>query len=166
MVKQALSETSPEFAAIKEEWFNTAKSIKNPEEFTDFYNHLMNDYRHDYGTIVHAIGAITVAAAQMAAIEQGITGFQAGLVMWDFIRHWNHQYNKCGLRLIDYDNMLYPQYAYRFDKTISKEVMDSLQKEAKKRIQEDGDTCHEAVYAHWLRLSLGIPPFGYRVTED
>lgn len=166
MIKQGLSEESPEFAAIKEEWFNTAKSIKNPEEFTDFYNHLMNDYRHDYGTIVHAIGAITVAAAQMAAIEQGITGFQASLIMWSFIMEWVYPYNKCGLKLICYDDMLYPQYAHKFDKTISKEVMDSLQKEAEKQMKENGRNCHKDVYSHWSRLALGIPPFGYRVEED
>lgn len=166
MVKQALSETSPEFAELKEKWFDKARKIESFPELEEFYNYLFGSYYHDYGTTIHAISAFAVAAANLTACEQGITGFQAGFVMWDFIKHWNHQYNKCGLRLVDYDNMLYPQYAHKFDKTISKEVMDSLQKEAEKQMKENGRNCHKDVYSHWSRLALGIPPFGYRVEEE
>ena len=30
--------------------------------------------------------------------------------MWDFIIDWMYTSNQCGLRIVDYDDMLYPQY--------------------------------------------------------
>ena len=114
MEKIVLSEQSKKFEKIKEYWFKTARSIKSVSDLKDFYSSLFNDYVHDYGTMVHAIGAFAVAAASLGADTMGITGFQAGFVMWDFIQNWTYTHNKTGLKIVDYDNMLYPQYDYKF----------------------------------------------------
>jgi len=148
----------------EKEWFKQASEIKTIEDLTKFINHLLNDYDHDYGTVCHAIGACISAAAWLGAEVQGITGFQAGFVMWDFIRNWTKQSNKCGLRLIDYDDFLYPQYEYKFDKIISSDTWQTIQEEAKKNL-ESSPYAAEVVKNHWRTIALGQVPFGYRVED-
>lgn len=85
--------------------------------------------------------------------------------MWDFIKNWKKVDNKCGLRLIDYDDMLYPQYEEKMDKTISKANWEVLQKEAKKKL-ETVKEAHPKVIEHWQSIVEGNVPFGYKVVDD
>lgn len=158
-------ETVTEDMHPEKEWFEQAADVKTVEELSAFVNHMLNDYNHDYGTICHAIGACAVAAAWLGAHVEGITGFQASFVMWDFIRYWQKRNNKCGLKLVDYDDLLYPQYAYKFEKTISKDVWENVQKEAKKNLDTEDFACGE-VRRHWARIVDGVVPFGYSVSEE
>lgn len=153
---------------IEKEWFAEAKK-QRLLMLPVFINHVMNDYEHDYGTVCHAIAACALAATWAANDEigarGGITGFQAGFVMWDFIRQFMYENNKCGLRIIDYDKMLYPQYGDSFGKRISPAVRDSLMKRSEELLKENSDA-HPAVIEHWKAISTGHMPFGYIVAED
>lgn len=153
---------------IEKEWFSEA-GRQTTETLMDFINHVMNDYIHDYGTVCHAIGACAIAAAWAAnksdGARGGITGFQAGFVMWDFIRQWQFPNNKCGMKIVDYDNMLYPQYEYKFAKTISKDVWNQLKKQAAEKLT-DCEHCHPDVIDHWKSIVNGNIPFGYNVLEE
>jgi hypothetical protein len=150
---------------IMTKWYKNAKT-QTFETLSEFIRHVMNDYIHDYGTIVHAIGACCVATAWACneMPQGGITGFQAGCVMWDFIRHWMYESNKCGMRLLDYDDMLYPQYADKFDKVISADTFKALQEEAQDRLGKM-DNVHPSVVGHWTSIVGGQPPFGYKVKD-
>jgi len=152
---------------IEKQWFEDARE-QTLDTLMGFINHVMNDYVHDYGTLCHAVSACAVAAAWAANSSEGarggITGFQASFVMWDFIRYWLHSHNKCGLMMIDFDNMLYPQYEYRFDKTIPKDVWELLQKQAAEKLK-DLDGCSDRVADHWRSIVNGNVPFGYRVVD-
>ena len=155
---------------LEKEWFEKAKHVETPEELINFINHVMNDYDHDYGTLVHAISACSIAAAwtanKMLGSYGGITAFQAGCVMWDFIRQWEFPYNKTGLKIVDYDNMLYPQYEHEFEKTIRKEVWYELQKEALENLTtKDCEFCSPRVVEHWKSIADGKVPFGYVVSD-
>lgn len=164
MDKIILKEESTEFVTIWEGWKKQARSIKTIDEFNNFYNHLINDYYHDYGTVCRAIGQLAVAAAQLGATIEGITGFQASFVIWEFIRSWTYIDNKTGLKILDYDNMLYPQYKYKFDKTIDEETWKHLQKEAAEKLEEHKDkNVHSDVIKHWQSIVDGMVPFGYKV---
>lgn len=153
---------------LEKEWFEQAEK-QTLETLPQFISHIMNDYIHDYGTVCHAISACAIAAAWAASNEPGscggITGFQAGFVMWDFIKQWLKTDNKCGLRLIDYDSMLYPQYGYKFEKTITPETWERLKLQAIKNL-EDIEYAHQDVIAHWQSIADGNIPFGYIVKED
>lgn len=154
-------------------WFEEAKE-QTIETLPKFINHVMNDYGHNYGTICHAIAACSLAAAWAAnKHEQGyITGFQARFVMWDFIKEWMYSSNQSGLRIVDYDDMLYPQYEYKFDKVISNETFESIQKAAKELLDEHKSTpedqryVHPDVIKHWKSIVDGNVPFGYKIKED
>lgn len=152
---------------LEKEWFAEARK-QTMDTLPAFIDKIMNGYVHDYGTICHAVAACAIAAAWAAnsAPSGGITGFQAGFVMWDFIKQWSFSDNECGLKIMDYDNMLYPQYEYRFEKTISPETWKKLQEKAKERLLMDRHTAHPLVVEHWERIADGNVPFGYVVKEE
>lgn len=152
---------------MENEWFEQAKK-QTLETLPEFVRHVMNDYVHDYGTICHAVGACAVAAAWAANEEPqgGITGFQASFVMWDFVKQWQFNNNKTGLRILDFDNLLYPQYGHKFEKKISTRTWEAIQKRAKELIDEKDEYVHQAVQAHWQSIVDGVVPHGFVVEDD
>lgn len=152
---------------LEKEWFEQARR-QTLETLLEFINHVMNDYCHDYGTICHAVSACALAAVYAANHHPsgGITGFQAGFVMWDVIRQMNYPSNKCGMKLMDYDNMLYPQYAHKFEKTIAPNTWKSLQEAAREKIEQEGEYAHPEVLKHWKSIADGTIPFGYQIEEN
>ena len=140
------------------------KDIKSFNELVSLLKEIESTYNYDYGVAPRAIAQASLAVANYLAREFGITGFQAGCVMWDFIRDWLYSRNKCGLRILDYDNMLYPQCADRFTATIDKEVWELLQKTAKEKL-EQSEYAHPDVIEHWQSIVDGKVPFGYRVGD-
>lgn len=112
------------------------------ETLPKFIEKMLNE-KLGYGSVCCAVAASALAAAWAAnrSPKGGITGFQACAVMWEFVRQWNYKSNKIGLRIVDYDNLLYSQYEDRFTSpTISQNQFDILQKEAKRLLQEDLDS--------------------------
>lgn len=161
-----LNENMPEFQKIYKEWQEYVAHIETIEEFNDFFNDLMNNYYFDYGTQCRAIGLLAAAAAWLGANTGLITGFQASFVMWEFIQNWTYRNNKTGLKIVDYDNMLYPQYEYKFNKTISSETWNALQNEASRKLQESSEFVHPDVVEHWKSIVEGKVPFGYKVKNE
>lgn len=123
---------------LQDDWYNEAREIKTVDDLAKFVTKLGTKYGHDYGTVCHAVAASAIAAAwcMNAMPHGGITGFQAGCVMWEFIRRWNYSSNKTGMRIIDYDNFLYPQYEYKYQKTIAPSTWKAIQKAAANEIEE------------------------------
>ena len=151
---------------LHEQWFLEARE-QTLETLPDFLKHLTEDYGHDYGTICHAVTAAAIGAANAVnhSPEGGITGFQAGCIMWGFIKQWLHNDNKCGLKLINFDDFLYPQYENHFEKTISKERWESIQREAQNHI-ENREQAAEHVIKHWKNIVDGKIPFGFTIKNE
>lgn len=153
---------------VHEGWYVDAKK-QTEATLPEFVRHLAHDFEHDYGTICHAVAAAALGAAHAIdhdAEQGGITGFQAGCIMWEFLRHWLEE--KGPLRLVRYEHMLYPQYAESFAKTITPDVWEFLQKEAKKLLAEPVRSSFAVpeVRDHWQSIADGRVPFGYVVKED
>ena len=64
---------------------------------------------------------------------------------------------------MNFDDMLYPQCDYKFDKTIDSYTFNTLQNEAKKLLEED--SAHPLVMAHWQSIVDGAVPFGYKIKD-
>lgn len=160
---------------IKEAWYNKAKTeIKSEDDLkqfaTEIIKHLENT--HDgsdlYEESVYGAGALGYASVQMLSFVFGMTGFQMGCVMWELIKQLHLGRNKVGMMLLSYDDMLFPQYEYKF-KTLPKWAWESLQKEAKRLLEENKNSsfpAHKDVVEHWKNIADGIIPFGYEIEED
>ncbi len=140
---EQLKEGTEEFNKIKEEWREKAKKA-TIETLPEFLTELTEKYKHDYGTICHAtaIAAEASAWAINDSDQGGITDFQAGAVMWEFVRSWNYSSNKTGLKIVDYDNFLYPQYCDDYNKTLTPDTWKAIKKEAKSNIIK-ADKAHD-----------------------
>ena len=149
---------------LKAELEEKRKEIKTFDDLVKFLEYVKDNCNCGYGEAPRAAAQAALAAAWYICGEFGLTGFQAGFVMWDFIKGWLYDYNKCGLMLVDYDNMLYPQYADKFEKTITSDVFKALQKTAEENLKNK-EYCHPYVVKHWQSIVDGKVPFGYRVVD-
>lgn len=140
-------------------------NIESFEDLTAFLKDVEVNCNCGYGEAPRAMAQACLAVAYYLSDKFGITGFQAGFVMWDFIRDWNYRHNKCGLRLVDYDNMLYPQYDYKFEKAIDRDTWNALQKQALENLEKDSEYIHPDVLEHWQSIVDGVVPFGYKVKD-
>ncbi len=141
------------------------KEIKDLDDLFKLIEDVKDNYNTGYGVAPRAIAQAAVATASYLLSEMGCTGFQASCCMWDFIRDLIYINNKTGLRIMNYDDLLYPQYEYKFlDRTISKKQWETLQQEAQKALDERDLVCFE-VYAHWKNIVEGKVPFGFSVKE-
>lgn len=66
------------------------------------------------------------------------------------------------LRLVNFDDLLYPQYESKFQRTLSADVWDIVQTKAQKLLETSGKSGEAApqVIAHWATLAAGKLPFG------
>lgn len=152
---------------IRTELQEKRKNINSFEELTAFLKDVEENYNCGYGETPRAMAQAALAVAWYLSGKFGITGFQANFVMWDFIRDWMYRNNQTGLKIIDYDNMLYPQYDYKFEKTIAPSTWESIQEAAKKELETDrGYSLHPKVREHMESIVAGNIPFGYTVKED
>lgn len=129
-----------------------------------FLNELANE-PHDYGTICLAIafGAMAAAWAIEKSPSGGITGFQAGCIGWEMLQRWGApSIGKLGARLLNYDDLLYPQYAHEFN-AISAETWERVKKAATDRLAEIGGEGHPSVIAHMQSVADGNLPFGLQL---
>lgn len=154
------------------QWYEDAKK-QTPETLAAFLSHVNDDYEHTYDSAVWAVaaGALAGAWAMNKQDQMGITGFQAGGVMWTFVREWLHIEGPVGM--IKYNDMLFPQNDYKF-KTITKSMFEELQRIAAAKIAEvespaegteRASSPHPNVMAHWKGIVAGNVPFGYTVRD-
>jgi hypothetical protein len=121
---------------FRDHYCNLAKN-QTLETLIPFIEEVVRQGRDDYGKICRAIAASALAVMHAIAKQEGITGFQAGCVLWDVIREWQYSTNESGLRIVDYDDMLYVQYESKFQKTIRKSVFEAMQKKAQRLLDEN-----------------------------
>lgn len=152
---------------IREELLKKQKNIDTFEKLTAYLKDIEENYNCGYGEAPIAMGQAAAAVAWYFSKQFGITGFQAGFVMWEFLRNWTYRNNQTALRVVNYDDMLYPQYDYKFEKTITPETWESIQEAAKKNLETDhGYSVHPKVREHWESIVAGNIPFGYTIRED
>ena len=115
---------------------------------------LQGDWNNEGGEIFDYNGSEDVAIGVKARLFDGWKFVPAISMLGNVIIPSKH-----------YDNMLYPQYEEKMDKTIRKSNWDYIQSEAKKNL-ENTPYAHPNVIKHWQSIVDGIVPFGYRVIDD
>ena len=161
--KQKIELTDENEMSFCKKWIDSSKHVTE-ETLIEFINDIMYNYVHTYNSYVYACTACAIAVVHVYGA--GLTGFQASVVAMMFPLYFWYGDNICGIRLYNYDEMLYPQYEYKFEKTITSDTWDALQAEAKTLIEssrEDGSYVNQRVVNHWQSIVDGIVPFGYSV---
>lgn len=130
---------------------------KTIEELAAFVDSMVGG-QHDYGTCVYAMSLSAVAAFNFVASRLGVTGFQASCADMDILartRGW-----KWG-RVLDYENLLYPQYCdsdhFPSAAELIEQNKDELAKRARVKLKESSGNAHPNVLAHWNYLSALSP---------
>ena len=77
---------------VHEEWYEAAENM-TLSELPEFLRHITEDYEHSYVTSVHAIaaGIMAITWATINDEQGGISGLQAGTMLWKFITCWTHR---------------------------------------------------------------------------
>lgn len=140
-------------------------------EIDAFIAEMMTDPLIDYGSVCLALGFAAAAAATAAnrsPVNGGITGFQSGFVMWEFLRQWQpSMIGKSRTRIVNYDDMLYPQYEHKFAPTITAGCWAELQKLAQAKLDDlTDDLIASTVVDHWKSIVAGRVPFGYIIKGE
>lgn len=133
-----------------------------PESLDKFLADLLETYDVDYASVCVMMGMFgTIAANKFNETPiGGITGSQANAVLWEFISAFLRVEGP--MKLVRFENMLYPQYEGEFDKTITKNTFDYLEQAAKEKITAYPNASIE-VRKHWESLINGNVPFGYKI---
>jgi hypothetical protein len=123
------------------------------DELRQIINAVLNR-GHDYGTCVYAMSIAGEAAFNFVARKLGVTGFQASCADMDILRRTRRI--KGGFALLDYENLLYPQYRERFDELTWERLLvenkEWLREKAGVLLAENSNA-HPNVRSHWERLA-------------
>ena len=148
---------------VKEELEYGRKQIKTFEDLIKYLEEIKDNYNTGYGAAPRAIAQAALATAWFLSSEFGITGFQASATMWDFLTGWSYTGNKCGMKIVNYDKFLYPQYEDYYEKTLSESTFKEIQKVAQEMLENE--SASHIVRQHWQSIVDGVVPFGYKIEE-
>lgn len=119
-------------------------------------------FKCGYSGAAYKTAAVALAAAWAMSREEGITGFQAGGALWEFIGAWQMWDDGRPARLLDFEQFLYPQYEHDFNPpTMRQDTFAWLQKRSAELLAEGRGV--PEVRAHWQSIVDGKVPFGWRI---
>lgn len=127
---------------------------KNMDELAGYIGQL-TERQHDYGTCVYAMSMAATAAFYFVAHRLGVTGFQSSCADMDILRRTRSM--KHGFRIVNAENLLYPQYDVEGDmqKWIEKARLNLA--DAAKKLLEETPGAAPGVRAHWEQLAATKP---------
>lgn len=153
-MKQKQKKAISDSGAMTEQQMHDAEVIwpKTKEELIQYIDSLVNR-PHDYGTCIYAMSMAAVAAFYYVSGQLDVTGFQASCADMDILRRTrNFKWGK----ILNYENLLYPQYCNDPEEFPSAQFLieqnkEELSKRAKEKLA-DG-TLNDAVKNHWEYLA-------------
>ena len=149
-------------------WYDSAKDVTR-NTLDEFISNIMDKHCFDYGAYVHAIAVCAIATSWACGVE--LSGYQASMVGLQFVNEWTYGNVKTGISIRNWDDMLYPQYRCKFEKTIPMEVWVRVQEQAKEKLNNiktnpnEFSYINEDVVNHWESIAKGKIPFGYTIEE-
>ena len=104
--------------------YEKAKNVKTKKDLDELLSEVIESKDLCYGKIVYAICGCMKATMNYINNSEigGITGFQAGFIGWEMIKEYTVVSSNTALKLINYDDMLFPQKKELFDKVIEKDI--------------------------------------------
>lgn len=150
---------------FREKHYNKHKA-KNFNELKKAYDEMLPD-ADDYGSSV--IFAEIMMNLMFQVVDSspvgGFTGFQAGCLVFPLIRRYGGYSSDSMLRIMDYKNILYPQYDKSF-REINYDTFEKLKKIANDKLfeEENPESICPKVLQRWKEVSSGNLPHFVTVT--
>ena len=128
------------------------------DNMMDIVEKYFHEYEQDYDSVVEITEACCEAMAWACSEKLGLTGFQASCVGLLFLQRFNGIGKNVGLKVLDYDAMLYPQNAERFEPCVERSIFEGMQRQAIANLNEleNSRHVHPEVELHWRRIADGI----------
>lgn len=139
--------TDEEFSKMEMPWPD------NVQELTSYIEEAKEKYNTSYGDAVYGPALAAIAAFNYVACQMGLSGFQAGYSEMLFLKKL--RYIKHGLKILNFDNLLYPQYLNDFNlsaETLIRKNLDELKKAAKEELEKSPNAAQE-VRDHWIYIT-------------
>ena len=119
----------------------------------------MEQNGQSYETAPYAVALASYATFMYMAGRLGISGLQASWADMQFLKRTRNM--KDGFRILDYSELLYPQYEYKFNLSMDKLIEENIEHLKPKAIEllennknDDGTySAHEDVVTHWKRIA-------------
>lgn len=128
------------------------------EELLEVIRNVIKYEGNSYGTAARALTIVAEAAFNYIANVFGVSNFQASFAQLGFIIRMRHI--KSGIKILNYDDLLYPQYLERFRITPEqciKENASWLKEQAKQKLEKEDNLAAERVVEHWKFLAnMGV----------
>ena len=139
--------TSEEFSKMEKPWPD------NIQELTSYIEEVKEKYNTSYNDAVYGPALAAIAAFNYTATQMGLSAFQADyseMLSLEKIRNIKH-----GFEILNFDNLLYPQYLKDFNlsaETLIRKNLDELKKAAKEELERSPSAAQE-VRAHWTYIT-------------
>lgn len=150
---------------LKQELYDKIKQVDSIDKFNSFYKEITNQPINE-GNIVEMASAFILAAANtlVQKYPKMFTKDRSGEIMWNFIRSWLPEFSFSPLRMLIYEDLLYPQFARNF-KTISQDIFEWIQNTAKNHLERHKDASPD-LKVHWQSIIDGQIPYGLILEEE
>ncbi len=126
------------------------------------------EMEHTYDSACHATAAMALHAARRMASRLGLSGFQAGFVDLQFVSHWRFDDEDVPFGIMDFSQLLYPQYDDDAPRRISKATFERLRELARERLNEAPKGlkfASERVLERWRLIAGGNLPICTTIKE-
>ncbi len=135
-----------------------AAEVRTPEDFAALIHEMEQD-EFDYGRIAYACCAAAFAGFNVMNRTKngGITGFQAGCMMWEMVHKFG-MFSDGPLRIQDFDNLRYPQYDHKWTVRISQEDANTLMERAKEMVGKSPEFTADRVLQRNRDIAAGRFP--------
>lgn len=128
-------------------------SIYSEKELLDFINKMIV-CGNSYQTAPYSMALSAYAVFNYVAQKLQVTEYQAEFADLEFIKRTRGMED--GFVIIDYENLLYPQYKDEFNKysfnNLLKRNLPHLKERAKELLKKDSGFAHENVIKHWKMI--------------
>lgn len=138
-----------------------SRKISSKEDLISMINQV-EEYYPDYGASCHVVAALMLAAGRYSSYRYDVTNFMAGCVIWEVIERFG-VFGKGKKAIINWANMLYPQYDYTMPRSIDRKTFEWVVALSKK---EDLTRGTDAVINRIKCLQQGNVPEGFYIRKE
>jgi len=150
---------------ISKQLYEKIKPITTIDQLDKFYKEVTNQPINE-NNIVELTSAFILAASNIFVQKYSklFDKNRSGETMWTFIRSWLPEFAVSPLRMLIYEDLLYPEFARNF-KTISQDILVWLQATAKNHLERYKDAS-TALKVHWQSIVDGKIPYNLMLEKE